>query len=68
MRCRLTAVVVALTIGSAPHAQPNYADPWDPVVDAAAERAVARLGAKLALEIRTEIRAIPQLIPGPAPR
>lgn len=52
------AVLLAMTALPASAADPPGTDPWDPAVEAAAEKAVARLGAKRALEIKPVILRI----------
>jgi len=42
--------------------QPKYAEPWDPAVEAAAERAVAALGPRTSLDLRATILTIPDLV------
>ncbi len=64
MRDRLAIGLVMFSLGaSVVTAQPEHAGPWDPAVEAAAEKAVARLGPSRALEIRATVLAIPALAP-----
>jgi hypothetical protein len=64
MRKLLAIGAVAFCVGaSSVTAQQKYVDPWDPAVEAAAEKAVARLGPTPALEIRATVLTIPALVP-----
>ena len=62
---RISAMVIALSVPSTSVlAQAKYTEPWDPAVEAAAERAVAALGAKRSLDVRATILTVPDLVAG----
>jgi len=64
MRYGLAIGLVMFSLGaSSVTAQPAHASPWDPAVEAAAERAVAGLGPSRGLEIRATVLGIPALAP-----
>lgn len=62
---QIGVIVIALPVASVSVlGQTKYAEPWDPAVEAAAERAVAALGSKRSLELRATILTIPDLARG----
>jgi hypothetical protein len=58
----LFAVIAVSAASSSAVGQAPYQDPWDPVVERAAEAAVARLGPAPALEIRSTVVSLPALL------
>jgi hypothetical protein len=64
-RLALIALLTLCTASGAGISQARYPDPWDPVVQTAAERAAARLGPAPGLEIRARILTIPELVRPP---